>query len=318
MNVADHWSFKLPNPDAALPRGPFCYHKRAEEYLRPISSLHREEKTQGDKCVCVRCAGNEIQALAVLYNSNTILNRNAPRAKAVALQVEAVRDSAQQLVKVILSLDDYARSAFQKFGGSGSLDLPTHAGCMDDYMEEDPEDLDCEWVRNLNALIGAANATSKGFRRSRGAGNGQLVDRGGNTNLYKQDSQSPDFNLVVDGWHLFEKFRPNEAKGTEGGSFHLFLQCIYEYATGLEAEQNSGLSTWIKVLAGPLRLMDDLSASRAALVSVIENLTLFGGEPSDEQFLLDQLEAIDRRLAMQERIISQTRPGKKPQRPKKG
>jgi hypothetical protein len=316
MNVADHWSFKLSNPDAALPRGSFYHHERAEEYLRPISSLHREEKTQSNKCVCFRCAGSGIQTLAVTYNSNNILNRNAPRAKDVVLQVEAVRDCAQELLTVILSLDDYARNAFYKFGGSGSLDLPIHAGCLNDYMEEDPKDSECEWVRNLDALIDAANATSRGFKRSRGAGSGQLIDRGGNTNLYKQDSQSPDFNLVVDGWRLFERFRPNEAKGTEGGSFHLFLQCIYEYATGLEGEQYSGLSTWIKVLAGPLREMDDLSANRAALICGIENLAVHERKPRDEQFR-DQLEAIDRRVLLQERVISQAKPGKKPQRPHK-
>jgi hypothetical protein len=153
MDFSKRWSFKLATPEAALPRGSFECFQQAVDCLLPRSPFHREDAANNNLCTCIQCAGAAIQNLAVAYNSRRLLVANAPRAKDVILQVEAVRDRAQQLLKSILSLDDYARAEFQKFGGVGSWDLPVHAGYFDRWDEEDPEETDNEWVQDLSALL---------------------------------------------------------------------------------------------------------------------------------------------------------------------
>lgn len=193
------------------------------------------------------------------------------------------------------------------------MDLPVHAGFFDGWSDapEHSDDFDCEWVQNLVALVRAADATSTGFAKSRGVVKGQSVDKGGNTNLFKENSRSPDCNLVVDGWRVFERFRPNEAKGTEGGVFHAFLQCVYEYATGNEAESHSGVTTWIKTLAGPLRDLDDLLTERAAIVFALQHLASLAGDHEDEWFLRSQIERMDDAVLKQECRLAEAKPGKK-------
>ena len=175
---------------------------------------------------------------------------------------------------------------------------------------DDPEDSESEWIQNLTALIHASKATSAGFKRSRGVGNDQHVDKGGNTNLFKEESRPPDFSFVVEGWRLFEKFRPNEAKGTEGGLFHTFLQNVYEYATGLEAESYSGVSTWIKRLAVFLRTKDDLLARSAGLAMDLEYVTTFPNKEElqeVEEALQQKLKAVNQEISQHDRVLSQVK-----------
>lgn len=307
MDFSKRWSFNLSDPDASLPRGSFEYFEQAINCLHP-KSLHQRDAAP-NACTCFQCAGAAIQNLAVTYNAKTLLAANAPRAKDVVVQIEAVRDGAQQLLNCILALDDYARAQFQKYGGASSLDLPLYSGYFDEWDEEDPEESDYEWVRNLSDLIKGANATLTGFRKSRGIGKNQRVDKGGNTNLFKEEKRSPDFNFVVDGWNLFEKFKPNEARGTEGGSFHLFLQYVYEYATGLEAEEHSSLSSWVKALAATLREISELSTKRARISSLRD---VDDQDVQNESLSQNLREALDREILQKERVLLQLRPGKKP------
>src|SRR5258705_5890271 len=48
------------------------------------------------------------------YNSNRLLNKEAPRVKHVIRQAELVRRNADQLLKAVLALDDYSRQALDR------------------------------------------------------------------------------------------------------------------------------------------------------------------------------------------------------------
>jgi hypothetical protein len=107
MDFPTHWSFKLANADAALPAGSFAHFEQAMQCLGPISSLHQElDPRQWRRCVCIKCAGEQIQRLAVEYNENRLLNRDAPRAKHVVDRANLIHRRADQLLKAILGMDD--------------------------------------------------------------------------------------------------------------------------------------------------------------------------------------------------------------------
>src|SRR5262249_31377723 len=108
------------------------------------------------------------------------------------------------------------------------------------------------WAKDLGGLAEAARAAAIGFKASRCDHKRGSVDPGGNTNLFKEQCH-PERTLVIDGWELFERFRPNEARGTENGVFHEFLKDVVGYATGEDTEERSSISSWMKVLAALLR-----------------------------------------------------------------
>jgi hypothetical protein len=79
-------------------------------------------------------------------------------------------------------------------------------------------------------------------------------DKGGNTNYYKRIAGAARLQLVQDSIFVFDRFRPEEAKGTEGGIFHQFLMAIFEYATGLDPESHSKLLRYLKDVTKAYRL----------------------------------------------------------------
>jgi hypothetical protein len=155
----------------------------------------------------------------------------------------------------------------------------------------------------------AAIRTSVGFKKARAESTGRLVDKGGNTNLFKEEYKPAEYNLVVDGWNLFEKFRPNEAKGREGSAFHQFTLDVYEYATGRDAEDYSGVTSWMKALARPLRKLDQLIAQREQLYRDLKNPAL---DPDTELTLNKKLAFAVYQIAFQQQFILDFRRGKKP------
>lgn len=141
------------------------------------------------------------------------------------------------------------------------------------------------------------------------------VDKGGNTNLFKEYRTSAEYNLVVQGWNLFQRFRPNEAKGGEGSDFYNFLQNVYEYATGRDAENYSGVTNWIKALARPLRKLDELLAEKTQLFADWKTLV---ADPDAKQLLEKKLALVVSKTAFQQQHILDLKLGKKPPRFKRG
>jgi hypothetical protein len=264
MDSSKRWSFKLSDSDAALPAGPFECFEQAIGCLAPISTMHQElDSARWRCCLCVRCASDEVQRLAIEYNQNTLLTQNAPRAKNVIDCANEIERLADQLRCAILKMDDYSRKAFLDYGGyAATRDLPAYAGYLDDFpREEDEAGIEFDEgpvAESLRELRDGAKRVSAAFRESRGVGRYEPADKGGNTNLFKEGFGSADRNLVVAGWKVYERFKPKQAKGTENGSFHEFLKNVFEYATGLDPEDHSSLASWLKAQASLLRQREEL------------------------------------------------------------
>ena len=92
--------------------------------------------------------------------------------------------------------------------------------------------------------------------------------------------------------------------------FHTFLQNVHEYATGLEAESYSGVSTWIKRLAVFLRTKDDLLARSAGLAMDLEYVTTFPNKEElqeVEEALQQKLKAVNQEISQHDRVLSQVK-----------
>lgn len=117
-------------------------------------------------------------------------------------------------------------------------------------VEEMPTpDSKSKWLDQLGALAELTRHVVAIYIRKVGP------DVGGRTNVHKEFFNSPEFVLIRFGWDHFERFRPGQATTSETGDFHLFLQQIYEYATGKGANEDGApaLIPKIKQMLKPLR-----------------------------------------------------------------
>jgi hypothetical protein len=317
MYEARHWSFKLADPSAALPVG-IEHFEFAVQCLRPMTLAHQQIDREFRFCACAKCAGDAIQKLAFDYNTNRLLNAGAPRAKDVLNRIEMVRLAAAELLKVLFELDDYSRKAFHDFYGNyHSLDIPLYAGYFDKDELSDSEselysDLDAELIKAISEVRDAARIVSVKYKQSRKGHQQPFADRGGNTNLFKEEHGSPDHNLVRDGWTIFERFQPGKARGTENGAFHEFLKHVFGYATGQDPENYSGLSVGVKLLAVPLRQRQEIINQGIAVEREMNALEIMN---PDQVSAADELSR-QRKIAQEEverieRALRQVRSGKK-------
>jgi hypothetical protein len=132
-----------------------------------------------------------------------------------------------------------------------------------------------QWLQQLESLSHYTKEKLEVATRSRSAEGRDPSDKGGNTNLWKEAFGPPAWSLVTDALKLFDIFKPGQATGTEGGSFHNFVLAIYEYATGKEGEEHAKVNDWIKKLVKPSRLDRALEVEEGRLRT--EEIAIFKG-----------------------------------------
>jgi hypothetical protein len=132
-----------------------------------------------------------------------------------------------------------------------------------------------QWLQQLESLSHYTKEKLEVATRSRSAEGRDSSDKGGNTNLWKEAFGPAAWSLVTDALKLFDIFKPGQATGTEGGSFHNFVLAIYEYATGKEGEEHAKVNDWIKKLVKPSRLDRALEVEEGNLRA--EEIAMFKG-----------------------------------------
>ncbi|MEI9922768.1 MAG: hypothetical protein WDN50_03580 [Bradyrhizobium sp.] len=197
-----------------------------------------------------------VQKLATNFNRHLRLEKSAPRAKDVVQQLAALERVASKLAVLLGSLDDFTRDRLQTAGSGldhfveirGLRPLIEAAdvaglpppGALDETLST------FSWIRRLTALSDYAKSTADIFKESKGLSGNEVLDKGGNKNLHKDVYGSPQWRLVGDAWYCFDGYKPNEATGTDGKSFHMFIQEIFTYATKQDAEESPSFLPVIK------------------------------------------------------------------------
>lgn len=234
---------------SALKRlGPFKYRLCSE------ADLGIPEKGQRF-VISQQLAGERVIMLSRQFNERALLDLNAPRPGLVVANLTRIETLAGKLSRHLASLDDISRHVLQTAGSrinlfSSIVEIPfmkqADAGGLPHVLSENEPDEPAPWVNRLQALSQYANWSLNMFLKREGIESIDAVDKGGNRNLYKSLYGSARWWLVHEGWHLYDLCRPDEATGTEGGPFHLFLMDVFEFATGEEQEKHSKLAQWLK------------------------------------------------------------------------
>lgn len=257
---ADRWKASIPD-EQTNPIGSIEFARRAVERLGPFKHKLHDEAQRHPRERGVRIALSEelalerVWMLARAYNRQDRLEQGAPRSKNVVERLIKLQKLAGELALHLTSLDDITRHRLQTCGtgvnGFGErfkdpiIDQADMAG-LPTPGDRNDEETPSRWLQRLAALSLYSAATLAMFLDAKGIDNIDVPDKGGSTNLYKDLYGSARWAFVQEGWHTYELFKPGNATGTEGGPFHLFLLDVFEYATGLDPEEHSKLTYWLK------------------------------------------------------------------------
>jgi hypothetical protein len=303
------WTANI-SEEQRLPRGPIECGRSALGRLAPFkhrtqAEADRYHTARGQFVISEELAAERIEMLARQFNKIDFLNQGAPRPKQVVERLNQLEILTKELAEVLESLDDMTRHRLQT-AGSGlytyrkffSSPLMEDA-CVDGLPAPSSQEGDveqCAWVRRLLALSQYAGLVRSTFLISKGIEDPDLPDKGGNTSLYKNLYGSAAWHLVQEGWHLYDMFKPDEASGTEGGPFHLFLHDVFEYATGLEPEENAKLNYWLKRCCGSNRRMKQLRQRERDLDAKLAALDPTRANQERIAVLLSECEAVRREI----------------------
>lgn len=219
-------------------------------------------------------AWSVVDELARNFNRGIAAEKGAPRIGEVTKRARSVWSKTAELHDLLMSLD--AATLFLIRDGGSDF------GILQDAVRFKHGPTVEQVVETLQgfSLSLAVHISSFTNRFPR--------DPGGNTNFYKRTVGSAPLRLVQESIFVFDHFRPNEAKGTEGGIFHQFTMAIFEYATGLDPESHSKLLPHLKDVAKAFRLRRAAEAEERTLFAQQKRLRR---RPEENAAKIRELEA---------------------------
>ena len=250
MLRSTRWSIKVPQ-EKVVPAGPLQALAEAKRELGPFWPNHINDKV----CLCEKCADARIIRLAKRFNKLRLASKNAPRAGHVTRNLEDIASRSRQLAVALSFLDDYSRDWLSKprkpaAGGPDPRLLHKSARASELPPPSLVADGDGQLVAKLKALSEYAHVMAQEFEMWRLLNRPfPIKDRGGNTKMVTQWHGTSAEGLVIGAYHIYDDFRPAEARKTEDGSFHTFANQVFFFAAGTRRGQSS-LYSHIKRLLG--------------------------------------------------------------------
>jgi hypothetical protein len=223
------WSAAAPE-DVTKPKGARICAKRAVDILLACNRTAESEAK----------AWSVVEELAQTLNRRLAVENEAPR-------IGQITERADKVLSLTVELHDFLKSL-----DAATLFVIRSGGHDFGILQEAVQS---KHGPNVESVI----ETLRQFALALDLNVSLFVDRfpsdnGGNTNYYKRTIGAARLQLVQDAIFAFDRFRPEEAKGTEGGIFHQFLMAIFEYATGLDPESHSKLLRYLKDVTKAYRL----------------------------------------------------------------
>jgi hypothetical protein len=240
MAKPKRWSAKIPE-EKVNPVGSNHALNEAKKELGPFDPNHSADSV----CRCEKCAEAKIVKLAKRFNRLKFIARSAPRAIHVTRNLQELAFRSQQLATFLSSLDDYSRQWLLKarkpmVGRPDTRLLHRRAGARELPPPTAVANEDGKLVFRLQALSEYADLMAREFEIWSAINTPfPLYDKGGNTNIVTQWNGTPSEILVLGAYHIYDYFRPGEARKTEDGSFHTFVNQVYVFATGSRKGQSS-------------------------------------------------------------------------------
>jgi hypothetical protein len=232
------------------PKGDEIHLQNAKAFLGPF---HRASAGADQYELSEQCAEEDICGTAVVYNGHRQAAASAPRLNAPRQRLAAIAQKADELRDLIATMGEMERAMYEVAGQVKEVPHKLYSRAKGDWLPrssvEPWPDSESKWLSQLDALSELSREVLAIYNQKFGP------DVGGRTNVHTELFSSPEHTLIKYGWEIFERFKPKEASTSDTGAFHLFLQQIYEYATGRGANEDGApaLVPKIKRMLEPLR-----------------------------------------------------------------
>jgi len=267
------WRLHAP-AEVRRPKGPREAFLRAIEELAPYRGIWLKEEDGSRQKLSKKLAIRLVGGIARRYNYNEYVARDAPRfsdileslrnferlSAALAEQIEHSDDLTIRILQLGFARRDAAKDPLLKLMKDADVQALTN-----------PHSL---WARRLFSLSKCANLNRQRLVQRRERQGRTINDRGGRTNMFKEDEGIPRWRLVTDLLYIHQIFKPGAATSTEGGPFHRFVLDVFEYATGKEGEVFAKVEYWIKKLVKPTRDDEALRLRADALRDELDQMAV--------------------------------------------
>jgi hypothetical protein len=256
--------------------GPFAHQTQAEALEHGAYFEHNGQRLG----ISRELASELVEDVARRFNTEEYLERGAPRYKHVVERLNEGKRLVDALIAHMESDDDITRHELQNAGTSmeHQEQFRTLMEAADvkalPRVSTDKAGGGTSWVDRLKSLSSYIEATSFNLVAWRRRQNLSEVDKGGNTNLWKETIGIPRWGLVSDAIWIYEMFKPGKATGTESGPLHKFILDLFDYATGREGNKHAKVEDWLKKLVPAHREDKRAAKKEAKLDAEIDELIL--------------------------------------------
>jgi hypothetical protein len=269
------WRLRAPL-EAIRPKGPPEMLLRAMQQLAPYRGVDVAFEDGVVRKLSKRTAKQFIIGIARRYNYNEYVARDAPRFSDVLKRLEGFETLCAELAEYIDGSDELTLRILQL--GFSKPDRKDRLGTLMRAAEVEAlkqvRGTSSLWARRLGSLSKCAGLCRERLLNRRAWQGRSISDRGGRTNMFKEDEGIPRWRLVTDLLYIHELFKPGLATTTEGKSFHTFVLNVFEYATGKEGETFAKVDYWIKRLVRATRQEEALRIQARALDDEIDRMIL--------------------------------------------
>jgi len=294
--LQNRWTLAC-DEETSRPKKPSYLAKVVDEHLGPFAHETRAEALEhgayfdhnGKRLGISRELASElVEDAARRFNTEEYLERSAPRFKHVVERLKEQKRLVDALIAHMESDDDITRHELQNAGTStehqerfGALMEAADVKALP-RVSTDKTDGGTSWVDRLKSLSCYIETTTINLVAWRRRQNLSEVDKGGNTNLWKETIGIPRWGLVSDAIWIYEMFKPGKATGTESGPLHKFILDLFEYATGREGNKHAKVEDWLKKLVPAHREDKRAEKKEAKLDAEIDELILRDSESRTE------------------------------------
>jgi hypothetical protein len=287
------WRLHVP-AEVSRPKGSREAFLRAIEELAPYRGIWVKEDGSRRK-LSKKVAIQLVSGVARRFNFNEYVARDAPRFSEVVKRLKRFERLSAELAEHIEGLDDLTLRMLQ-LGFAGPHGKDRLRKLMEDADVQalsHPHGKRSPWARRLFSLSKCANLSLQRQVQRREQQGRSISDRGGRTNMFKEDEGIPRWRLVTDLLYIHQTFKPSVATSTEGGPFHRFVLNVFEYATGKEGEVFAKVEYWIKRLVKATR---DEEALRLRANAMRDDLEKMASDNDDSEEALKKFVAVIREV----------------------
>jgi hypothetical protein len=234
-------------------------------------------------------AKRRLTDLAVDFLQKRYLYDRAPTITEQLKNLEKVERSCAALAKALGALDDlaitqmhcsfgYNRQAAEAAQRARIIDLPPS---YERYGNRAP------MIEQINSIGAVARVARKQTEKLR-SGNPDPKKRGGRRSVLTAMGWSPRLVLAKEGLKIFNLFSSRPGGGHQGGDFHVFINHVFEFATGQEGEVHGQMFYSVQLAVNEARrqnredhgiyevfanVLDPDSPQKAHITSKIESST---------------------------------------------